>query len=159
VIALLAAKLLSGSRGHGFQHGIPSIVDPALRRVPLCFGSAHPLGDQLPCHLLSLTLYVCSGGVRTNSAVIFTRLRCAARNNDQHDELTRLSVGHQISRQTNESSSLASGSGQHRHRKFHSKIFYRRDLASDHIGSLAHLSRQNAVRDVLHTLGNVAVFA
>jgi|SRR5580658_422207 hypothetical protein len=63
--------------------------------VPLSLSGTHGcFAEHRTRLLLSVTLYVCSGGIHISSAVILTRLRCAARDNDQNDELTQLCIGH-----------------------------------------------------------------
>ena len=145
---LLAAKLILWSPVHGFHYGIPSIVDSGLRRVPLCFASAHRLADQLPCYLLRVTLDVCCGGVRISSAVIFSRLGCAARNKEQNNELTQLEVGHQ-----NLQAQIAEHptrwvdlpririKGQHCRRRSRAEIFESLVRGTASFGGLAYLSR------------------
>jgi hypothetical protein len=70
------------------------ISDLGLLGVPLSLSGANFFGDQRTCHLVKVTLYVCVGGLHLRGALILTRLRCAASNNYQNDELTQFGIGH-----------------------------------------------------------------
>jgi hypothetical protein len=67
--------------------GVLELADVGLLGISLSLGAAHGFGDHRSCNFHYVTLRACSGGTHIISAVILDRLRCAARDNAQCDEL------------------------------------------------------------------------
>jgi hypothetical protein len=91
VLSLTRQCTVSAATAASRCGGSLEIGGGGLLGVPLSFGGAHGFAEHRTCQLLSVTLNVCSGGIR----IVLTPLRCAARDNDQNDELTQLGIGHQ----------------------------------------------------------------
>ena len=70
------------------------IIDLGLLGVPLSLSGANFFGDQRTCHLIDVTLYVCTGGLHFRGALILSRLRCAASHHYQNDESTQFGIRH-----------------------------------------------------------------